>query len=56
MSSRSSSSESNKSDNVIIIEKDDTASGGSNKQRFSHAYQYFTFDESMSRWNCNHCE
>lgn len=56
MSSQSSSSKSNRSDEIIIVEKEDTGSGSSNKQRFSLAYKFFTFDEVVSRWNCDYCE
>ena len=54
MTSQSSSSKSNKSDDEINVKKEDT--GSSNKQRFSHVYQYFTWNELTSRWNCFYCE
>ena len=56
MTSQSSSSKSNKSDDEINVEKEDTGSGSSNKQRFSHVYQYFTWNELTSCWDCLYCE
>jgi hypothetical protein len=34
----------------------DIDSIASSKKRFSAVYNYFTFDETTSRWRCNYCE
>ena len=53
--SLSSSSSSNKED--IILEKDEKdGSSSSAKQRYSAVYQYYTFDDGTSHWNCDYCE
>lgn len=52
--SESSSSKSNKSDGLNIIDKDD--SNSSNKQRFSEVYRFFTLNESTNRWKCDYCK
>jgi len=55
-SSQSSKSSSKSNRSGFNIDEGNTGSGSSNKQRFSSVYQYFTFDESKNRWNCDYCE
>lgn len=49
----SDSSQSNKEDEIIDSTTSKTSS--SSKQRYSNVYQYFTFNESTSRWHCDYC-
>ena len=56
MTSQSSKSSSKSNRSSFNIDEGNTGSGSFNKQRFSSVYQYFTFDESKNRWNCDYCE
>jgi hypothetical protein len=48
----SDSSQTNKEDEIV----DSTSkASSSSKQRVSNVYQYFTFNESTSRWHCDYC-
>lgn len=48
----SDSSNNTNNDSIINIGKDDESSV---KKRVSPIYQYFTFNDELSRWYCDYC-
>ena len=52
----SDSNQSNKEDEIVDSTTNSTRkASSSSKQRHSNVYQYFTFNETTSRWHCDYC-